>query len=54
MGNSNEHKIDKRQKEILAAMIDFVEENWVAFNSRFEERTGHSIDEGMFESLNAL
>lgn len=50
----SKEKIDKRQKEILDAMIDFVEENWEAFNSRFEERTGHTIDEGMFESLNAL
>ena len=50
----SKEKIDERQKEILEAMINFIEENWEAFNSLFEERTGHTIDEGIFESLNVL
>lgn len=50
----SKEKIDERQKEILDAMINFIEENWAAFNSLFEERTGHAIDEDMFESLNVL
>lgn len=42
------------QKEIIDAMVDFVEENWQAFDARFEERTGHVVDEGVFESLREI
>lgn len=42
---------NKLQKEMIDAMIAFAEENWTAFNMRFEERAGHEIDETIFESL---
>lgn len=46
--------LNDSQKEILEAMIAFAEENWEAFDARFEDRTGHAIDESVFESLSNL
>lgn len=46
--------LNDSQKEILESMIDFVEENWTAFDARFEERTKRPINESVFESLSTL
>ena len=46
--------LDKEQKDIIDAMIDFTEENRTAFIARFKERTGKEINESSVDKLRDL
>lgn len=39
------------EREILARLIDFGEENWSALSQRYEDATGEELTDEAFESM---
>jgi hypothetical protein len=46
--------MDDEQRDILAVLLDFAEENWGAFTARYNEKGNEEIDEETFNSLRDL
>lgn len=45
----------KEQRNILAVLIEFAEENWIEFSIRYEERTGKvEVDDKTWKTLFTL
>ena len=48
-------EMTKEQRNILAVLIEFAEENWIEFSIRYEERTGKvEVDDKTWKTLFTL
>ena len=44
-------EISSEQQEILTTLFEFGEEHWAALSGRYEERTGETLPDGVYDML---